>query len=236
MTKHGAKRHMKRIAVPAHVPIHNKKDRTFITNPNPGPHTKGSSTALSTALVELIQLPHTAKEARYLLVKRAVKVDGRVRINEKIPVGLWDVIEVEGSGAYRITLDDHGRLSVVEESDDKKNLKPLKVKKKVLVKSGKIQLTFNDGRVLLVDDNNYKVGDVVLFDLKDKAIKAHIKGEPGAVCMIIEGKHAGKVAKLKDVEVKGASAEKTAVLEKDGKEFRTRYEYIFPLPEGFYGN
>ena len=235
MARHGQKRHVKRIAVPKHIPIRNKKETTFITKPLPGPHTGKSSMALTTFLVEVLKIPHSNKEARYLLTNKLVKVDGIPRSEEKMPVGLWEVIEVEGSGAFRVSLDDHGRLVAYQEKDELKAKKPLKIKNKNLIKGGKIQLTFNDGRTILTSDNKFKVNDVVLFDLDKKQIVEHIKAEPGTTCFIIDGKHRGKSAKLKVIEQKGEASEKTAVLEKDGEEIRTKYEYIFPLPEGFYG-
>ncbi len=232
MAKRGGKRHLKAIAASGYTPIRSKKEKVFLAKPIPGPHTQDRSTTINNLLIEVINTANTRKEVRYILGKNIVKIDEKTIGEERYPVGLWDVVEIDGDKVYRVYINERGKLDVREETPERKNLKLLKIKNKVVVNGGVFQLTFHDGRTYLTKDNNYKVGDVVVFDLSKKEIVKHVKAEPGTVCLITDGKHVGKVAKLKAIEEKG---EKEAILEnKNGEEIRTRYAYIFPLAEGFY--
>jgi small subunit ribosomal protein S4e len=92
------------------------------------------------------------------------------------------------------------------------------------------QLTFHDGRTYLTKDNNYKVGDTVVFDLNEKKPLELIKPEVGGKCIVTSGRHAGVVGVLKEVREVG-ERRKEAVLETKEGEIRTLYRYLFFLPE-----
>jgi small subunit ribosomal protein S4e len=231
MAKKGERKHMKRISASKVLPITDKKKNVFIKNPSPGKHSKRTGAPVVFVLREMLGEVSNAREARVVLNAGKVYVDGKVVKDDGFPVGLMDVLSIpEEKKSFRIMLDEKGRLKAVRISEGE-NLKPLKIKNKVTVGSGVFQLTFHDGRTLITKDNRYKLGDSVLFQLDSKKIIDHIKLAPGVTCLITEGKHAGKKAKLKEIVER--MGRKEAVLDAGGKEIITLAGYLFPIPDGW---
>jgi len=233
MGKRGERKHLKRIASPKAVPIHDKKKHVWITKSSPGPHPKKYAIPLGILVRDILKLVRTAKEARSVLSKRLVKVDGKVRVNEKFPVGLMDVLSIPKSGKhYRISVDRKGRLVSVEVKEADVASKILKVTGKHVVRGGKINLTFHDGKNML-GDNHVMVGDSVVVSLPAAKMKTHLKRDIGSHCLVMRGKHAGTIVKLKDImERKGGKPSEALV--QDGKEeFVTVAKYLFVVDEAF---
>jgi small subunit ribosomal protein S4e len=230
MASKGNKRHMKRIAAHKRVNITEKKKYKFIEKPLPSGHGKAFSLPIVFVLRDKLGIAKTRKEAKYILNKGLVKVDGKVIKRTDYPVGLMDIIEIDKS-YYIITLDKKGRLSI-KPLKEQVNEKPVKVKNKVSWDKDIWQLTFHDGKTKLTKDNNIKPGFTLIFDLKNKEIKDVIKPEKGRKCLIITGKHAGKIAELKDIKLSGN--QKEAVLtDEENKTFITRFNYLFFLPDNW---
>ncbi len=228
MAKKGNKRHVKRIAAPKKLMLTDKKEKVFLKKPNPGPHSKHTSMPLVVLLRDILKVAKNEKEVRAILNDKKVKIDGKVRKDIGFPVGLMDVIDL-GNASYRIMLDDKGRLIPV--ADEKKLLKPLKIVDKVSVGKDRFQLTFHDGRTMLTSDNNFKVGDVVLFDLSKREVVELVKNKEGVYCLIVDGRHAGRKGKIKEIVSRGGKRE--VVIESSEGEIITRHDYVFPLPEGW---
>ncbi|RME79523.1 MAG: 30S ribosomal protein S4e [Methanobacteriota archaeon] len=231
MAKRGGRRHLKRLAASKHVPIKSKKKYTFIAKPLPGPHTGDRSISLVSLLRDVIGVTTNARETSFILSKGAVKVDGKERRDKRFPVGLMDTIAIEGDKVYRVAIGSDGKLSPVEAAKGTENEKPLKIKRKKSISKDEFQLTFHDGTTMVVKDKAYKLGDVLLVSLDKREVVKHIPLTEGANCLVIEGKHAGLKARLKEQKIKGTSKE--AVLESDGKEVITKSSYLFALPEGW---
>lgn len=223
----GGSRHLKRIAVSKKVPITNKKEYTFMQKPLPGPHSLETSIPLGVLLRDVMHVVDTAKEAKKAILANKVFVDNKKR-GIKFPVGFMDVVVV-GDKCYRVWVDEKGRFKV--EGDDRKNLKVLKIKRKVSVGKDKYQLTFHDGRTYLTSDNNFRVGDSVLFDLDKKEVVQHVKNKEGVNCIIAEGRHAGVRGKLAQIVVRAGVKE--AIVETEKGQITTRHNYIFALPDGW---
>ena len=62
-----------------------------------------------------------------------------------------------------------------------------------------MQVNFYNGNNMLVDKNEYKVGDTLVLSLKDKNIVKHLKMEEGATVYLTKGKHVGSIGVLKKV-------------------------------------
>src|SRR3989344_5434954 len=116
------KYHQKSIAAPPSWPMTRKK-HIFTVRALPGgqPHTHALPIALF--MKELIKCAHTQKEVKYILHNKNVLVNGRRVRDEKIPVGLFDTVELcELKESYRVFLDRRGRLTALRISDKEKNL------------------------------------------------------------------------------------------------------------------
>lgn len=234
MGKRGGKKHMKRIAVPQAIPLHDKKDHTWSIQGLPGPHPEEQSIPLGVLLREVMKVAKTAKEVKQILSKRLVEIDGKVRTEEKFPVGLMDVVSIPKSGKkYRIMVDRKGRLFPMEIKDDEASQKLVQVVKKHIIKGGKVNVTFHDGKNLLAD-NHIKVGDTLLVSLPVAKIEKHLKKEKGAHCLVVEGKHVGTLVKLKDVmQRKGGKPDEALVQPDEGAEFITVAKYLFVVSDDF---
>lgn len=205
MGKRGQKKHMKRIAVPPSVGISNKKEHVWMTKAQSGPHDRGGSVPLGVVLIELLKLAKTRREVKNILSRRMVSVDGRVRTQEKFPVGLMDVISLNKEGKYyRVIIGKHGRLILVEIKKDDAKDKIAKVTKKFTQRKGELRVSLHDGKTIKAD-NNVKVGDSVIVAVPENKIKKILKIEKGARCLIKGGKHSGTVAAIEEI-LKGGEA------------------------------
>lgn len=202
---------LKRLAVPW---ASKRKMYKFITAPR-GPHRLKHSFPLLFVVRDILKFADTASEARKIIKGRNVRVDGRVMKDIKYGVGLFDTIEIGGKH-FRVLPGK--RMQLAEIPSKEGNLKLCKIKDKHAVRGKKLQLNFHDGRNILVENNDYKVNDSVLIGLPEQKIKKHIKFESGVLVLIVDGKHAGELAKLKKYE-KGIN--KRVILERGKQTFES---------------
>jgi small subunit ribosomal protein S4e len=233
MAKRGGTKHLKRIAAPKAILVHDKKERKWMTKHAPGPHAKKYSTPLGVLVRDVIKIAETLREVRKILAGRMCEVDGRVRTDEKFPVGLMDVISFPKAGKhYRMMVDGKGRLVPREITKEESASKIVRVVKKHTIPGGKLSVMFHDGKNML-SDNHLRVGDSVVISLPVAKLKTHLKREKGAKCLVVEGKHAGKIVKLKElIERKGGMPPEALVQDKS-EEFITVAKYLFVVDEGF---
>lgn len=231
MAKLGGTKHLKRIAAPKAVPVTDRKATTWMINTAPGPHPKKHAIPLTVLLRDLIGVVKDAREAGRALSRRLVMVDGKARTDAKFPVGLMDVVSFAGK-SYRIVVDWKGRLVPIEITSERASSKILKVVGKRTVQGGKICLSFHDGRNMAAD-NNVKVGDSIIVSLPKASMVKHLKSEKGARCLVSEGKHAGKIVKLKEIIQRKGSKPSEALVESDGGEFITVAKYLVVVDEAF---
>lgn len=237
MAKRGGCVHLKRIAAPKAIPIRDKKAATWILRPSPGPHSKDRNIPLGVLLRDVLEVVRTMKEVKRILTLRSVLVDGLVRMDEKFPVGIMDVVTlVPERKNYRIVVDWKGRLVPMEIKGDETKEKIAKVMKKHTVKKDKINLTLHDGRNILAD-KHINVGDSVRVEFsksaKEKAkIVEHLKLQPGARCLLSEGKHAGSLVDLKSI-VKRKGKKSEAIVTAGADEFITVSDYLLVVSKDF---
>ncbi len=177
---------MKRIATPKAVPITDKKERVWIVKPMPGPHRRNNSIPLGILLRDILKVASTLREVKKILSSRKVLVDGVVRVNEKFPLGLMDVVSLpDAKKNFRILVDWKGRLVPVEVEEKETESKILKVVRKHTSPGGKITVTFHDGKNM-IGDNHIRVGDSIVAKLPKAEMISHLKLETGARCLISE--------------------------------------------------
>jgi small subunit ribosomal protein S4e len=233
MGKRGAKKHKKRIAVSTAVPVHDKKGHVWISKTIAGPHPSERSIPLGVLLRDVLKLVRTAKEAKKILSGRQVLIDGKVRVEERFPVGLMDVVSLPKSGHnFRLVVDRKGRLIPLEIKNEESSSKIAKVVRKNTVKGGKTTLTMHDGKNLL-SDNHIMVGDSIILSLPEAKLSKHLKRDADCRCLVMEGKHAGTMVKLKEIIERTGGKPNEAVVTTDSGEFITVAKYLFVVDEGF---
>ncbi len=231
MAKLGGTKHLKRIAAPKAVPVTDRKASTWMIRTAPGPHPKKHAVCLAVLLRDMLGVVRDAREAGRALSRRLVMVDGKARTDAKFPVGLMDIVSFAGKN-YCMAVDWKGRLVPVEISGERASSKILKVVGKRTVKGGKISVSFHDGRNM-PGDNNIRVGDSIIVSLPKAAMKKHLKSEAGARCLVSEGKHAGKIVRLKEIIQRKGSKPSEARVESDGGEFITVAKYLVVVDDAF---
>ncbi|MBI2078117.1 MAG: 30S ribosomal protein S4e [Euryarchaeota archaeon] len=225
-------KHMKRIAAPRAL-ILPRKEKKWVYKVSAGPHPVERSIPLAVVVRDHLHLCETGREARRIIGAGDVTVDGAAQKDHKFPVGLMDVVSVpKTKQTFRILLDHHARLIPVEVKGDEARWKLARVENKTTVTGGKTQINLHDGRNILVPKDQYKTGDVLKLEVPTQKVLGTHKLGAGSLGLITGGAHAGEVAPIKAVEVKKGPYPNMVVLtNKEGTEFRTIKDYVFPVGE-----
>ena len=187
---------LKRLASPKWWPIERKIKK--FTVPPRGPHKKSLSLPLQVLLRDALKLAETGKEAKIVIKRGEILIDGRKIKDPKFGVGIFDLIEIPSiKKSWRI-IPKNG-LSLIEIPENEKKLKICKIVDKKTLKGKRDQLNLNDGRNILTKEK-YSTQDSLLIELPEQKIVDHIKFEKGSIAMVLEGRNAGKVSKIKEIE------------------------------------
>jgi len=197
MGKKGGDTRVKRQMAPTFWDI-KRKESQFVMRVKPGPHPKNRAYPLGMVLRDAIKVTKTARESQVVLNEGKIKVDGIVRRDPNIAVGLMDVVELSTGQAYRLVPKDSELLAPVAVDGSEKSVKLARVTSKVMTKGKKIQYGFHDGRTL-ISDAKLRVGDTCVIQIPESKINGHIKFEKGATALIITGDNAGKIGKIEDI-------------------------------------
>lgn len=192
------KDHFKRLAAPKTWPI-NRKGIKFITKSMPGPHRLEIGVPLNILLKNILKYASTTREVKKILNNSEVKIDGTVRKDFRFPVGIFDIIEFTNIHEYfKVVLDRKGKLGLIKINKEEAMTKPCKIIGKTVTK-GKLQLNLFDGKNIIVDKNNYKVGDSVVLTLPEHKISKHLKLDKKSTIFLVGGKHIGEMGDVEDV-------------------------------------
>lgn len=192
----------KRLAAPKIWPIERKKFKYAVT-PLPGPHSKDFSIPLAIIIRDILGYAENLKEAKKIIHSGKIKVDGRIVKEYRFPVGLFDTISIEEINEYYRVLPHKKGLKLEKIDENEAKLKIVRVKKKTQVSKNKYQLTFHDGKNVLVEDNSIKPYDSLLIELPNLKIKKHIKFEEGKIGLIVKGENAGSYGEIKKIHKGG---------------------------------
>ncbi len=237
MGKKGPKRHLKRLAAPDRWELPRKVAK-FTVRPLPGPHPMDESIPLLLIVRDQLKYADNRREAKKIIKMGKILIDGRVRKEEKFPVGFMDVVSLpDANENYRVLFDRKGRVKLYP--TDNPDVKLCKIKNKTVVKGGHIQLNLHDGRNILIkvsdptkaDEDVYKTGDSLLISIPNQEIKAHIPLEVGKLVYITAGKHVGEIGKLVDIEKRGIYPDIVTIETPDGEKFKTIKDYVFVIGE-----
>ncbi|MEM5797696.1 MAG: 30S ribosomal protein S4e [Candidatus Aenigmatarchaeota archaeon] len=210
--------HMKRLLAPPFWRIP-KKEKEWVVTPRPGPHPKLFSIPLAIILTHILNIAETTAEAKKIIRKGEVFVDGKRRKDYAYPVGLFDTISIPVLKKYYRVVPGEKGLKLIESNEKENNLKICRIDNKSILKKGRIQLNLHDGKNILVENNNYKTGDSLLLELPSLKIVEHLPLEKGNLGIISRGKAAGKLCKIKEL-LKGTMREPQKVVCEINKEDR----------------
>jgi small subunit ribosomal protein S4e len=191
------KAHLKRLVAPKTWHLLRKKE-TFTARPKPGAHVQKLSIPLATLLKQEGHAK-TTKEAKKLLHKNNVLIDGRRIKDHRFPVGIMDLISFkETKQHYRVLLDSKGRIIVKQTKNNTSKIS--KITGKTIIKKKKTQINCNDSRSIIVEKDSYKVGDSIIISVPKQNITNHLKLEKGASILLTGGKHVGIIGKIDSIK------------------------------------
>jgi len=223
------KKHLKRLVAPRTWSI-KKKENKFITRPNPGPHSLGKSITINLIVKDLLKQANTTKEVKKVLSGKNIFVDNKPITDHKFPLGLMDVISIPKTNEFfRILINTKGNFVLQPIKEQEASIKPCKIINKSILKKKKVQLNLFDGKNKIVQEDNYKVGDTIVLDLVKKEIQNHIKLEKGALVLLVNGKHIGKLAIVNKITEKPGSHNDTILLKTKNSEIETFKNYVFVI-------
>ena len=221
-------KHLKRLNAPRNLSLH-RKEYKWTIKPSPGPHSIKTCVPLSLIVRNYLKLCDTQREAKRIISKGDILIDGIKRKKYKFPCGLMDVISIPKiKKNYRILFDHKGKLTPVPIHSKDAEWKLCRIENKIIVKGNQIQLNLHDGRNKTIKKDEYKTGDVLRISLKDNKIVNFYKFFKGNISMIIGGSHIGETANIEDIEIIPSS--KPNLVKMKGKtEFSTIQDYVFPI-------
>lgn len=211
--------HLKRLSAPRFWNLAKKKGKWVVT-PRLGPHTKQFSIPLSIVLTSILKIAETTAEAKKIIRKGEIFVDGKRRKDYAYPVGLFDVVSIPKLNKnYRVIPTSHG-LELIEIKKEEAKLKIFKIQNKTILKNGKLQLNLHDGKNILVENDSYKTGDSLLVELPTLKIIEYLPLQTGNIGIVSKGSAAGKIVKIKNI-LKGSAREKPRLVCEIEKESKT---------------
>jgi len=219
--------HLKRLLAPDFWKI-SKKEFKWTVSPRPGPHPKFECIPLLIIVRDILELAETGREAKRIIKKGEILVDGRARKDHAYPVGLMDVITIPKIEKYYRIVPSKKGLGLIEIEKKEADLKLCKIVNKTTIKGNKTQLNLHDGRNMLVKEDEYKTGDSLLIQLPSQKIKEHLKLEKNSLVMVLKGKNAGKMGKVKNILPRRHMTERNKVIcDIEGKKSEVLKEYVF---------
>ena len=216
-------RHLKRYAAPRSWTLL-RKERVYVQSPLPGKHSFEGSMPLSLVLKNM-GFAVTQRDVKKALQKTEILVDGK-RVKEPATgIGFMDLLAFKATGeSYRVTIDSKGRLQFTKLAKPE-HTKVCRIEGKTVIKKGKIQLNLSGSRNMIVDKNEYAVGDGVVIELPGQKITKHMKLDKGAKIFLISGAHKGSEGTIEEVK-------EGIVLYRDskGERIETPKKAVFVMP------
>jgi small subunit ribosomal protein S4e len=217
---------MKRLTAPSYWKIEKKKSKWTVP-PRPGPHRRDESIPLQIALRDVLKMVETGEEAKTVIKRGDILIDGIPKKDHAFPVGLMDVLSIPKVKKFYRAVPVASGMELMEISEGEAALKLCRINGKSIVRKGKMQLNLHDGRNILVPKDEYKTGDSVLIKVPSQEIQKHLRMEKGYLGLITRGRNSGKIATLKEI-ITTRSREPNKVLCKlDDKEMELRKDDIF---------
>lgn len=227
------KRHLKRVAAPVTYRIP-RKIYKFAPKVIPGPHAFNESIPVSTLLIYVLNIARNIREVKYILRNEYFKIDGKVIRDHRFPVGLMDVIELTPTREFfRVVPSTKYFIDLVKINADEAKIKLCQIKKKMMIKNGRVQMTMHDGKNFIFEQTDphakLKPGDVFVVDLFQNSVNDVIRFEKGNIALVVKGARMGLVAKIEEVIKPHPLRPRLVRLKFDDTIIETLFKYVFPI-------
>jgi small subunit ribosomal protein S4e len=172
----------------------------------------------------------TAREAKSLIKNGKMLIDGKVRKDDRFPVGLMDVIHIPDTKEYFRVLPDHGgKLRYLAITAEEAQFKLCRIIGKTSLKAGKTQLNLHDGSNVIVNTeaDKYKVKDVLKIKVPEKEILDHIEFKEMQQVIITGGRSQGAQGVLIKVGPEPGWKRTATIRTIEGDDIRTLSNYLF---------
>lgn len=220
--------HYKRLNLPKTYPEIKRKGVVFITCPAPGPHKLKESMPLNFIIRDFLRYTKTTRETKKLLDEGKILIDNIIRKDHKFPIGFMDTISIPALNEYyRVMYDQKGKFDLIKIKKEDADYKICKITNKTILKKGKIQLNLYDGKNILIDKDDYTVGETILIQ-NNKIIK-HLKFGKGALVFLTAGKHTGIVGTVEEIKRLPGSTKDIIIIKQDSSTIETLKEYAFVI-------
>jgi len=180
----------------------------------------------------------TAREARVILNDNRqheanVRIDGRIRRDEKFPTGFQDVISIEKTNEhFRVLYDVKGRFVIKAISNDEAKFKLCRVKRREVGPNKVPYIVTHDGRTIRFPHPEIEAHDTVKVDIATGTILDFVKFETGNVCFTTSGNNIGRVGIIVTRERHLGGFDIIHVQDERGVQFATRVGNIFVIGKG----
>ncbi|MEM0128056.1 MAG: 30S ribosomal protein S4e [Thermoplasmatales archaeon] len=192
-----------------------------------GPHPREESVPLMVIIRDVLKLSDTSKEARNIISRGKVEVDGKIVKDYQRPIGFMDVISIKETGVFkRVLLDKKGIMVLTDIQPDEAKWKLVKVTGKNIIKSGKIQISTHDGRVILTEDKGIRRGDSLKISLPEQKVLDVYPLAKDTAVYVTGGSHRGIITTIRDINVSRSYQENTVESEDN---FMTTVSNVFVL-------
>jgi small subunit ribosomal protein S4e len=195
--------------------------------PNPGPHSKMDSIPLGVVIRDILGYAKTSKEADIILRSGYVKVNGKIRKEKNFSTGLMDVIVI-GDESFRILPTKKG-LRLVKIDRKESNTRLLKIVGKTCLKKKKVQLNMHDGSNMLLDKDDYKTNNILVYDVEQKKIKDVLRLEKGCKALVTRGRNIGSIVTISDIIITRSSMKNQVIVDMSGKSFTLPVDCVFAI-------
>lgn len=223
----GVKKHVKRLNAPSSWQL-DKLSGIWAPHSSTGPHKMRESLPVILLLRDKLKYALNARETVSICMRKLVAVDGKVRTDNRFPVGLMDVVSLEKTNEhFRVLFGNKGAFVMTPIDKVEAKFKLCKVSK-VSVGPKKVPyITTHDGRTIRYPDPIIKTNDTIKLELSTNTIKEVYPFQVGNIVMITKGRNAGRVGVLQARQPHPGSFEIITVKDSRGQGFATRLSAAF---------
>jgi len=207
-----------------------RKDKRFVVTTRPGPHGRNVAVPTAVFLRDMLKIVTSLREAKSTIYAGKVRVDGVVRKSLHHPIGLMDVVELDGMpDAYRMVPTDGRLLAPIRITDGSEASKKLaRVKSKTTISGGRTQVGFHDGRSLITD-TDLSVGDACLLQVPEQKILEVLRLEEGCEALVTRGINAGRTGTIEAIEPGTFILPKRVLLALEERKIEIPADIIMPI-------
>ncbi len=237
MARKSGPRQLKREPAPGFWPI-NRKEMTGAPRTRPGPHPRDNSLPLELIVRDILGHARTAREAIRIINTGKVKVDGVIRKDYRFPVGLMDVLQIEGTAdAFRLLPKPNVGLVPTPINQKEVGFKLCKITGKTSIAGGRTQVNLHDGRNVIIQPRDprqktgeeYGVGGTIQLGLPGQKVMGQVPFQNGAIGLVVDGRNQGFVGRIESITPGTHARQKSIRIETASGSFETPAAYVIPV-------